>query len=128
MIRAITECQLLAPALLLPPNLNGTNEARPVAITGGNSQIVAKVTDIAKRLGHTKSMATRFVSSYKDTKWVQEYMLRNTVLESDEAEMLALIEIEQDDFRIQALCNDNTTNALTAALFVQPQVARESKL
>ncbi|KAF8185299.1 hypothetical protein K438DRAFT_1765945 [Mycena galopus ATCC 62051] len=104
------------------------NEARAVAITGGNSQIAGKVADIAKRLGHTKSTATRFVSSYKDTKWVQEYMLRNTALESDGAEMPALIEIEQDDFRIQALCNDNTTNNASVRAFVQPQVARESKL
>ncbi|KAF8180915.1 hypothetical protein K438DRAFT_1768107 [Mycena galopus ATCC 62051] len=104
------------------------NEACPVAITGGNSQIAAKVADIAKRLGHTKSTAAGFVSSYKNTKSVQEYMLRNTALGSDDAEMPALTEIEQDNFRIQALCSDNATNNAAARAFVQPQVARESKL
>ncbi|KAF8180059.1 hypothetical protein K438DRAFT_1768702 [Mycena galopus ATCC 62051] len=97
------------------------NEACPVAITGGNSQIAAKVTDIAKRLGHTKSMAAGFLSSYKNTKSVQEYMLRNTGLGSNDAEMPALTEI------VQALCSDNAPNNAAVRAFVQPQVARPSR-
>ncbi|KAF8185358.1 hypothetical protein K438DRAFT_2156056 [Mycena galopus ATCC 62051] len=112
-------CSYLAPASQFKWNI----KTKPVLWPSQEG-----ILKLLQRLGHIKSTATGFVSSYKDTKSVQEYMLQNTALDSHDAEMPALFEIEQDDFRIQALCNDNATNNAAVRAFVQPPVGRESKL